>query len=160
MKLFEIAGQREIILVCGNLCSGKGHFCASKYPDYHRIGVSDVVRSLSKAQDRSELSKTAHLDTQIVEALSEEIRKHDKVIVDGIRQPTIMYALRNRFANEIKDIIWLDVPEDTLRQRYETRASAKDKAMTFDQAIQSDKNLGIGDVENYIRANHKVLPYS
>ena len=160
MKLMEIVQNREIILVCGNLCSGKGHFCETKYPDYYRIGVSDIVRGLSMAQDRNELSKTAHLDTQIVEALSDEIRKHDKVIVDGIRQPTILYALRNRFAGDIKDIIWLDVPEDTLRQRYAARASAKDKATTFDQAVQGDKNLGLGDVENYIRANGKVIPYS
>lgn len=160
MKLFEISTQRSIVLVCGNLCSGKGHFCETKYPDYTRIGISDIVRELSKAKDRQEMSKTGFLDMMIVAKLIPMISQHDKVIVDGIRQLSILHALENHFGQQIKDVIWLEVPHETLRARYEQRASAKDKAFTFDQALKSDQDLGIGDVEDYIKRKHRSINYS
>lgn len=160
MKLDEIAKQKFIVLVCGQLCSGKGHFCQTKYPDFYRIEISSVVKSLSKATDRLELSKTAYLDIKIIDRLIEIINHHDKVIVDGIRQPSILHALERHYGDQIKDVIWLDVPEDVRRSRYEQRASDKDKRQTFDQAIEGDKNLGIDKVEEYIRQKHRVVPYS
>jgi predicted kinase len=158
MKLNEITNQ-QIILVCGHLCSGKGHFCQANYPNFTRIEVSNVVRSVSKATDRLELSKTAQFDTAIIQRLYTLIDQHDKVIVDGIRQPSILHALEKHYGDRIIDIIWLDVPEDTRRKRYEDRASEKDKRQTFDQAIKGDIDLGINDIENYIRTKHKVIPY-
>jgi predicted kinase len=155
MEMFS----KEIILVCGNICSGKGHFCSTQYPDYVRIGVSDVVRSLTKFTSRSQLSTTKDYDKAIAKRIIEMIGPHDKVIVDGIRQLSIIKALEAHFGSAIKDIIWLDVPEDLLRQRFANRKSGKDD-MTFDRAIQTDKELGIGDVEQYIRANYKTVPYS
>lgn len=160
MKLTEIAGKRSIVLVCGNLCSGKGHYCQTHYPDYTRIGVSDVVRELSKFTDRSQLGTTAHLDQAIIKVLIDKIERHDKVIVDGIRQISILHALEQHFRHQIEDIVWLEVPIDELRRRYEMRASEKDKTFTFDQALDSDRALGIGDVEQYVKKNHRTVDYS
>ncbi len=160
MLLTEITQQHEIILVCGNLCSGKGHFCQAKYPDFYRIEISSVVKSLSKATDRLDLSQTAYLDIKIIERLIELISAHNKVIVDGIRQPSILQALERHYGDQIKDVIWLDVPEDIRRKRYEERASDKDKRQTFDQAMQGDIGLGIDKLEQYIKQKHRTLPYS
>lgn len=150
MKLYEITQQREIVLVSGNLCSGKTEFCRANYPDYKRITVSDIVKSLSNETERSELGKTAHLDSQIAKALANEISKHDKVIVDGIRQLSIVKMLENYFGADIKKVIWLDVPEDVRRQRFEKRGAAKDN-MDFDTSMKSDQGLGIDHVEKYFR---------
>lgn len=160
MKLNEIVSNRSIILVCGNLCSGKGHYCMAQYPEYTRIGVSDIVKDLSKFTDRSQLGTTAHLDQAIAKVLIEKIEQHDKVIVDGIRQMSIMTALEQHFGKQVKDIIWLDVPHDELRNRYQSRGSSKDKTMSFDQALASDRGLGIGDVEDYIKKHHRTVDYS
>lgn len=159
MKLTEFWDNRQIVLVSGNLCSGKGHFCETKYPGYQRISVSDIVKSLANSSERSELSKTKHMDQRIAEILIEQIEVYEKVIVDGIRQKSIMEALQKHFGNQIKDIVWLDVPDDVAQQRFVNRASSKDD-QTYDDARAGDRNLGIEDVEKYIRGNHKVIPYS
>lgn len=154
MKLTDI--KKQIILVCGKICSGKGYYCKNTYPDYRQITVSDVVRSIAKTNIRSELGQTKNLDQLIADAIIEEINKHDKVIVDGIRQISIMKRLQQEFGNQIVDIIWLDVPEETLRTRFNTRNAAKDD-MDFDKAIASDNELGLSDVEQYVRSSGKVI---
>jgi hypothetical protein len=161
MKLMELANNKEIILVSGNLCSGKGHYCSTAYPEYSQIGVSSIVRALAKMNTRSELSTTKDFDTRIAQRLIQFIEKdsYNKIIVDGIRQLSIMQALQNHFGDQIKDIIWLDVPDDVAKERFANRAAAKDD-QTYDDARAGDRNLGIEDVESYIRANHKVVPNS
>lgn len=159
MKLNEIMTPRSIIIVCGNIASGKGYFIQNKYPDYQHISVSGIVKSLINSSERNELSKTSYLDKRIIEILIEQISCYDKVIVDGIRQPQIIHALEAHFKNQIKDVIWLDVSEETLRKRYESRGHDKDKGLSFDQAIEGDRKLGIGDVEKYIRGKGKVVPH-
>jgi predicted kinase len=160
MKLHDIQ-LKQIILVCGNLASGKGHYIQNKFPDAEVIGVSSVVRELSKFATRSQLMTTKDLDKQIAQTLINRIEKssNTKIVIDGIRQMTIMQTLEQHFKNQIKDVIWLDVPEDVRRQRFDSRKSSKDD-QTFDQAIAGDTALGIGDVEQYIRQKHKVVPYT
>ncbi len=158
MKLHEVAFDREIILVCGNLCSGKGHYCENRYPDFHKIIVSDIVKSLIKSSGRNELSKTKHLDQQILSILIRQITFYEKVVVDGIRQMSILKGLEDEFGSDIKDIVWLEVPEDTRRERFTQRGSAKDN-LDFDTAMQTDRNLGIEDVENYVKGKHRVEKY-
>lgn len=164
MKLTEVtkdeydsfAENKKIVLVSGNLCSGKGHFCKNAYPDYEHIVVSDIVRSLMQSSDRSKLQDSKHLDERIAAILSDLIYPHEKVVVDGIRQVSIIDALKQRWGDKIEDIIWLDVPTDVLRSRFDNRASAKDN-ISFDDAMARDEQLGIRDVENYIRTNHRVV---
>lgn len=155
MKLSEIQ-DREIVLVSGNLCSGKGTYCKTHYPNFYHITISDIVRSLISGTTRSAFATTKHLDKNIIELLIREIYQHNKVVVDGIRQISIIKALQQTFGDQIKDIIWLDVPDDIARDRFMKRASTKDD-QTYDESRAGDKNLGIEDVENYIRANHRVV---
>lgn len=160
MKLQELADQKEIVIVCGNFSSGKGHYIQQHYPDseYMHIGVSAIVKTLSGFKTRSELGTTANLDSVITQKIFEYIDKHKRVVIDGIRQPQILQAIVNRYGSQVKDIIWLDVPEQERRERFEKRASKKDD-MSFDKSIQSDKELGIDDVEAYIRKHGRVIPY-
>jgi predicted kinase len=157
MKLKDL--NRQIVIVCGKLCSGKGHYCASIYPDYHQVTVSSVVKSLANVKTRSEMGQTQHLDQQIADALIGEINKHNKVIVDGIRQPSIIHRLQQEYGSQIKDIIWLDVPEETLRTRFNRRAATKDD-MDFDRALDSDVKLGLNDTEQHIRKVGRVVQHA
>lgn len=158
MKLLEVLTPKQIILVCGNLCSGKGHYCKTKYPDYHAISVSGIVKSLTQSSERSELTKTAYLDKRILECLGDQIQPFDKVIIDGIRQMTIIKGLEQKYGDQIKDIVWLEVPIDTLKTRFENRAAKKDD-LPFEKALQADRDLGVSDVETYIKAKHTVVPH-
>ncbi len=158
MKLLEVATNREIILVSGNLCSGKGHYCQTKYPDFKHIVVSNIVKSLINSSERSKLANTKYLDMMIIRILIEQINAFNKVIVDGIRQQSIIHALELHYGQQIKKVIWLDVPEDVRRQRFDKRGNVKDD-IAFDQAMQMDRGLGIDDVERYIRGKHDVESY-
>ena len=153
MKLNEVT--REIILVSGRLCSGKGHYCAQAFPGYHIITVSSVVKSLINSDKRSDTERTAHLDQQIVEQLIREVSKHNKVVIEGVRQPSIVKGLQDHFGPQIIDMVWLDVPEDVRRERFERRARSGDD-QPFNQAGLGDENLGIGDVERIFRATGRV----
>lgn len=159
MKLNELH-SKQIILVCGNLCSGKGHYCQQYFPDAEVITVSSIVKKLSKFTTRSELATTKSLDTKISAELINQIAEssNNQVVVDGIRQMSIVNSLKLFFKDQIKDVIWLDVPEQTLKSRFEQRNAGKDD-ISFEKALQSDKELGVGEVENYIRQNHRVIPY-
>lgn len=161
MKVFEIMTQklqREIILVCGNLCSGKGHYCQAYFPNFHKIEVSKIVKSLISSEKRSDLAQTKHLDIPIINIINRQITYYEKVVVDGIRQKSIIDGIKHEWGSFIKDIIWLDVPQDTLKSRFDKRNAGKDD-MSFDKALQSDKALGVDEVEDYIRTYHHVIPY-
>jgi len=159
MKLFEIVKEKEIVLVCGKLSSGKGQYIRENYPEYDHVGVSSIVKKLSGFDKRSDLSTTANLDSAIVQMLIKTIdESDDKVVVDGIRQPSILYMLKNHYGSRIKDIIWLDVPENARRERFAKREASKDD-QSFEKAMKGDSALGIDDVETYIRGHHRVVPY-
>lgn len=158
MKLHEIVQNKEIVLVCGNIASGKGTYIKQNYPDYTQLTVSDIVKRLSKQTERSELGKTAYLDTKIIQELIVQINQHDKVVVDGIRQLSILHALETHYQQQIKRVIWLDVPEEERRNRFAGRKDTKDN-MDFDTSVESDRKLGIDDVERYVRKNHTTEKY-
>ncbi len=164
MKLVDFVepntNPKHIILVCGNLASGKGHYAKTYFPDAEVIGVSSVVKELTNFRKRSELSTTANLDNVIANLLIERILNSPKeqVVIDGIRQPSIMEKLQRYFKDQIKDIIWLDVDEKDRRKRFEKRDSGKDD-MSFDKSVQTDKDLGIDEIEAYARKHGRVIPY-
>ena len=130
--------QSEIILVFGRICSGKSSFQTNA----HRIVVSDIVRKLINSNDRSQLQNTQHLDEQIAEEIlrqmetynyqmSHNLLKVHNIVVDGIRQPSIVKCILKQHPEA--NLIWLDVPEETRRRRYEIRNAKKDTE-SFDEA--------------------------
>lgn len=156
MKLSDLRPERDIILVSGRLCSGKGHYCTTNYPDHFHLPVSSVVKQLANTQVRSELAKTADMDHLIIQELIHQIEAHPKIVIDGIRQPSIVQALQDKFGSQVRDVIWLDVPEDVRRQRFLDRKATKDDK-SFDDASSGDALLGIGDVEQFMRTNGRVV---
>lgn len=159
MKLSDIRPERDIILVSGKLCSGKGHYCTTNYPDHYHLPVSSVVKQLANTQVRSELVKTADMDHLIVQELVRQIDAHPKIVIDGIRQISIIKTLQKWFGNQIKDVVWLDVPDDVRKQRFAARADSKDDT-SFDDASRGDTELGIDHVEDYIRQSGRLASNS
>lgn len=161
MLLSEIAGGEDspqLVLVFGRICSGKGTYCRNM-PGYTQIVTSDIVRAVSKANTRSGLQDTAHLDreiaAQMVQAIQSVLDSGGKVVVDGIRQKSIVAAVKSAFPNVSTKLVWLDVPQDVLRQRYADRADKKDD-QTFDDAYSRDEKLGVADLETELRGDSSV----
>ncbi|MND86224.1 hypothetical protein D3C80_781820 [compost metagenome] len=159
MLLTEIARKEpQLILVFGRICSGKGTYCKS-FPGYTQIVTSDIVRAVSKAQTRSAMQDTAHLDQEIaagmVKAIQDVLDQGGKVVVDGIRQKSIVAAVKSAFPQVDTKLVWLDVPQDILRQRYADRADKKDD-QTFDDAYSRDEKLGVADLEAEMRGDPSV----
>jgi hypothetical protein len=130
--------KSEVILVFGRICSGKSTFQSQQ----HRIIVSNIVRSLLDTNDRSVLQNSLNMDMKIAEEIVsciEEIKvgmkynliKHKNIIVDGIRQTSIVDYILERYPDA--KLVWLQVPTEKRRQRYELRADSKDTE-SFDVA--------------------------
>ena len=116
----------RIVLVFGRICSGKGSYEQS----HTRIVVSDIVKRLINSTDRDKLQDTTHLDTLIAEQILIELQeaiktKWDTVyIIDGIRQVSIVEKILHIRPNV--EMVWLEVPVEERKRRYEARQDAKD----------------------------------
>lgn len=130
--------RSDVILVFGRICSGKSSFQSGA----HRIVVSDIVRKLINSNDRAQLQNTQHLDEKIGEEILHQMESYDylmshelirthNIVIDGIRQPSIVKYILERFPEA--HLIWLDVPTEIRRRRYETRNAEKDTE-SFDEA--------------------------
>jgi len=143
----------HIVLVSGKLCSGKGTYCA-QFPEYHHIATSSVVKQISGLNKRSELHGTGKLDKQIADELINQASQYPLVIIDGIRQQSIVQYIINHFGESNVELRWLNVPEEELRRRYQVRGDEKDDQQ-FDIAMKRDYDLGLGDVEAFIKSHPK-----
>jgi hypothetical protein len=151
---------KRIVLIFGKICSGKSTYADALcyVTKAKRITVSDIVKRVSGKATRSELQTTQDLDEQISAELITEIQKYDKVIIDGIRQHSIVWNLVNKFGKPNIDMLWLEVADDVRRYRFYDRAIAKDD-ISFEQADERDEKLGLSYVakvfENwYIKINN------
>lgn len=147
MQLGEIH-DKPIVLVLGKMCTGKGVYCEKAFPGMHKIVVSDIVKSFSGAKTRSQLTRTKHLDQIIADEIIRQIHDHERVVVDGIRQKSIIQRIVDEFGEDNIDVIWLQTSEDEMRRRYYRRGSKKDD-QPFETALAKDEELGLGDVERW-----------
>lgn len=160
MKLFEIASERPIVLVFGKLCSGKGTYCAPfTKKGFKHISTSDIAKRVSGAKTRGALQHTADAGPAIAQELVDIIGRHDKVIVDGIRQPQIVDAIVARFGRNNIDMVWLDVPDDVRKARFEKRGAAKDD-QSFEDADAGDAKLGLTKIEQKYKPQSTVIDHS
>lgn len=151
---------KRIVLIFGKICSGKSTYADALcyVTKAKRITVSDIVKRVSGKATRSELQTTQDLDEQISAELILEIEKYDKVVIDGIRQHSIVWNLVNKFGKPNVDMLWLEVADDVRKYRFYDRAIAKDD-ISFEQADERDEKLGLSYVakvfENwYIKINN------
>ena len=114
----------KIIYLCGRICSGKSTY----RPEARRLMVSDIVRNVVNSNDRERLQNSMHLENDILEGLSMCIDYDiemdvQELIIDGIRQPSILERLSAVYPGEI---VWLEVPLEERKRRYESRGAEKD----------------------------------
>ena len=116
----------KVTLVFGRICSGKGSYMK----DVHRLVVSDIVKQIVSSSNRDALQNSMHLDNRIAQAIIYHILglfDHDypdRIVVDGIRQVSIVDRVLETFP--YAEMIWLEVPVEERKRRYENRKDAKD----------------------------------
>lgn len=155
MKLNEIDNKRHIVLLSGKLCSGKGTYCSNNLPGYTHISVSDIVKQISGFNKRSDLHTTKDLDTQIADELISIISHHNPVVIDGIRQKSIVDKIQSAFGDKV-ELRWLEVSPEELERRYSSRQDKKDD-QDFNTALQRDRDLGLDDVEQHFKQYGTVI---
>jgi len=144
----------KVVYLCGRICSGK----SSYRPEVKRIKVSNVVRSIINTNDRKKLQNTMHLDQQIIDGLIIHISQHIKMgvkelIIDGIRQPSILKSLLEVFPGKV---VWLQVPIKERKRRYEHRKAEKDTE-SFDKADNKPIELECQEIYGIFKYNLQIL---
>ena len=114
----------KLTLLFGRICSGK----SSLYKDSYRIVASNLVRGIVNSASREDLQNTMHLDDTIAESIimtiDYVIDENPHVVVDGIRQASIVEKVLQHYPNA--ELVWLEVPVEERKRRYEARKDAKD----------------------------------
>jgi hypothetical protein len=117
--------KHKIKLVFGRICSGKGNYTKDAEC---KIVVSNIVRALVSSENREALQNSMHLDNRIAEALLQNIEicleHYDEVVIDGIRQVSIADRILSMYPDA--ELIWLEVPAEERKRRYEKRKDVKD----------------------------------
>jgi len=131
--------KKKVILVFGRICSGKSTFMSSSS---YCIVVSNIVKDLVNSNDRSVLQNTLDLDERIAEeivgcldaltvAIKHNLIESKNIIVDGIRQPSIVNYILEWYSDS--DLVWIEAPAEVREARYKKRGSSKDTT-TFEEA--------------------------
>lgn len=144
----------KVSIIIGEICSGKTTY-SSSFSEDCRIDVGFIVRSLTSIEERT---FDQNLDKDIIEALLQEIDLNNvtgepAIAIVGIRQVSILEAIMHH-CEEIGvdcEIIYLEVPVEIRKQRYEARRAAKDVSIEFDFADKQDKELGLYALIQYIK---------
>ena len=149
---------KRIVLLFGKICSGKSTYADALcyVTKAKRITVSDIVKRVSGKISRSELQNTAHMDKEIALELIQVISSYDKVVVDGIRQYTIVLELAAEYGIDNLDLIWLEVPDDIRKYRFHDRAVSKDD-ITFEDADARDEKLGLKELQDELKDSYITI---
>jgi hypothetical protein len=94
-----------------------------------RIVVSDIVKGIISSSNRDALQNSLHLDNQIGTTLINSIyvasmASREHIVVDGIRQVAIVDRVLNMYPDA--KLVWLEVPVEERKRRYEARKDIKD----------------------------------
>jgi predicted kinase len=148
----------RIVLLFGKICSGKSTYADALcyVTKAKRITVSDIVKRVSGKVSRSELQGTAHMDKEIALELIAEIKKYDKVVIDGIRQLSIVVELAAEFGREELGLVWLEVSDEIRKYRFRDRSVAKDD-ITFEEADIRDEKLGLKELAESLKDSYIII---
>ena len=148
----------KVVLLFGKICSGKSTYADALcyITKAKRITVSDIVKRVSGKISRSELQNTAHMDVEIIKELCAEINKYDKVVIDGIRQYSIVLGLSTEYGLSNIDMIWLEVPDEIRKYRFHDRAISKDD-ITFEEADARDEKLGLLELQDKLKDSYIII---
>ena len=153
-----MVNTNRIVLLFGKICSGKSTYADALcyITKAKRITVSDIVKRVSGKVSRSELQNTAHMDQEICKELCQEINKYDKVIIDGIRQHSIVIGLAAEYGLENLDLVWLEVPDEVRRHRFYDRLVSKDD-ISFEEADARDEKLGLKELQDKLKNSYIII---
>ncbi len=144
----------KLTLLFGRICSGK----SSLYKDSYRIIVSNLVRGIINSASREDLQNTMHLDNKIAESVIRTIDyvidEHPHVVVDGIRQASIVNKVLQHYPKA--ELVWLEVPVQERKRRYEARKDVKD-VEPFDIADNKEIELSCQDIYRMFKDKLKVI---
>lgn len=142
--------QRKLIIIIGEVCSGKDHFANEFYPSAEKIDVGNIVRSITKTQARIH---NEQLDSQICIEIHKIINSTTKdIVITGIRQLSIYNNIQQLSMGRCFKIItyYLSVPHEILKERFKQRASEKDLNISFEEVIERDNKLGLAELTQTI----------
>jgi hypothetical protein len=144
----------KLTLLFGRICSGK----SSLYKDSYRIIVSNLVRGIINSASREDLQNTMHLDDKIAEAIittvDYAIDEHPHVVVDGIRQASIVEKVLEHYPNA--ELVWLEVPVQERKRRYEARKDAKD-VESFEIADNKEIELECQNIYRIFKEQLRII---
>lgn len=138
--------DKQVILVFGKACSGKDTFCEKM--NYHmHISTGSIVRELVGKEERV---FNKDLDSQIIDKLHEINNNHSRYqsyVISGIRTWNIVCDIIFSFGRDNIGFIWLEVPDEELKRRYQNSKRGKDSGLTFEETQIKDAELGLDNVE-------------
>jgi hypothetical protein len=144
----------KITLLFGRICSGK----STMYPDAKRIVVSNIVKGILETTDRDKLQDSMHLDLEIARSICMNLyhyaEQYPHVVVDGIRQSTIVDFILAEFPDV--EMIWLEVPVEERKRRYESRKDKKD-VQPFEIADNKHIELECQNIFTIFKQRLKVI---
>lgn len=144
----------KLTLLFGRICSGKSNY----YKDSYRIVVSNIVRGIAKSSNRAELQNTMHLDEQIatgiISAIDYSIDEHPHVVVDGIRQSSIVEKVLQYYPNA--ELVWLEVPVEERKRRYQNRKDRRD-VESFEVADNKEIELSCQEIFSIFKERIKIV---
>ena len=129
--------KSNIVLLFGRICSGKGSYLNDPYNNA-RVVMSELVASLVRSTSRSDMQDTLHFDQILADLVIKRVgtlvdmNLWENVIVDGIRQLSIVEKVVESYPEA--QLIWLEVPVEERKRRYENRKDGKDSLQSFEVA--------------------------
>lgn len=156
----KLSQKTNVTLLFGRICSGK----SSYKPNAYKVGVSQLVRAViadyAPTATREQLQDTMHLDTKIAESIlmvtdyAANLYKRPEVIIDGIRQVSIVEMILEKYPDA--DLVWLEVPTEERKKRYESRGDVKD-VEPFDIADNKPIELECQNIFSTFKDKIKII---
>lgn len=138
---------KRIVCILGKTCSGKDTF-TQKLINHTQIDIGSLVREITETNERIH---NKELDKEIIKKLDHCLDNFQNAfVITGIRQFSILRYLVFQYVDEI-ELIWLDVSDEELKRRFINRNSDKDKEISFEEVIERDNKLGLGEIEEYVK---------
>jgi len=136
----------RLLILSGPICAGKSELVERLRGDgFASLSTSECLREVAQSRSLSvdrkalqDLSRQIDMDTNyswIAKALSEKNFKEESlVVVDSVRFPEQVAKIREKFGWRTIHV-HLTAPREVLRVRFEQRSAAKDRKVSFDEAI-------------------------
>jgi predicted kinase len=145
----------HVVLVVGEICSGKSTY-AQRFASYAKVDVGDIVRALTFINERTHNPELSSGICQVLYNRAYEARyitDKNGILITGIRQIEIVKYIEQLASSEDWNLnkVLLDVPLELLKARYEQHPRTKDSKLTFEQSLQRDNHLGLGEVIKYFK---------